>query len=169
MGDSVSDTLPESFDVSGLLRLLCVAYAEEVEAFHQYWVVRDFLVGLERVDVERTFNHFAHDELLDHGGKLLKRINELGGDISSISSLDKVHSLGGGVARELVTPYEVGALLQQNVESEKLAIARYREICAFCEGVDYVTFNVAREILSDEENHLSTLLEYLADLGYVVK
>ena len=47
---------------------------------------------------------------------------------------------------------------------EKDAIARYVEICEFTQGKDLVTFRVSRQILEDEQEHLSDLEDLRDDI-----
>ena len=57
-------------------------YAEELFAFYNYFVVKEFLIGHEHPSLQKKFEELAEDELNDHATKLLKRINELNDDIS---------------------------------------------------------------------------------------
>ncbi len=164
VSDSVAETLPSSLDVNYLLNLLSYAAAEEVRAYYQYRVVADFLVGVMRPDVERLFKTNAQDELDDHFQKLLKRISELGGNVETINSLSSFESLPLAPYRVPVAPYDVLECVEQNILSEKDAIARYVEICEFTQGKDLVTFRVSRQILEDEQEHLSDLEDLRDDI-----
>lgn len=162
--DSVGESLPDNFNVEGLKQILYRAAAEEIQAFYQYILPAKFLVGNLRPDVEKEFVKNAKDELDDHFEKLLTRLSQLGADVNPISNLYTLNqvALGKYIAPE--APYDVLKLIGDNIVAEKEAIITYTEMCQFCEGKDYVTFNMARSILSDEVEHLTELEDLRDDI-----
>lgn len=62
------------------------ALKEEFNAWYGYIIVKEWLTGLSRVDIEKMYDETAKDELEDHAFWLMKRINELGGTIEDISA-----------------------------------------------------------------------------------
>lgn len=162
--DSVGESLPLSFDVEGLKALLYRAAAEEIQAFYQYILPAKFLVGNLRPDVEKEFVENAKDELDDHFEKLLTRLNQLGADVTPISNLYTLNQVAVGKYIIPTAPYDVLKLIEDNITTEKDAIKTYTEICKYCEGQDWVSFNMARSILSDEEEHLTDLEDLKNDI-----
>lgn len=162
--DSVGESLPLSFDVEGLKALLYRAAAEEIQAFYQYILPAKFLVGNLRPDVEKEFVENAKDELDDHFEKLLTRLNQLGADVTPISNLYTLNQVAVGKYIIPTAPYDVLKLIEDNITAEKDAIKTYIEICKYCEGQDWVSFNMARSILSDEEEHLTDLEDLKNDI-----
>lgn len=167
--DSVGESLPLTFDVEGLKALLYRAAAEEIQAFYQYILPAKFLVGNLRPDVEREFVENAKDELDDHFEKILTRLNQLGADVTPISDLYTLNQVAVGKYIAPTAPYDVLKLIDDNITAEKDAIKTYTEICKYCEGQDWVTFNMSRSILSDEEEHLTDLEDLRNDIVSAAK
>lgn len=63
------------------------------------------------------------------------------------------------------TDFDVVNLLNQNVASERCAIVRYQEIAEFTDGKDFTTCDIAKHILSMEEEHEQDLQDYLRDIA----
>lgn len=163
--DSVEESFPVEYDLDGLKGLLYRAAAEEVQAYYQYILPAKFLVGPLRPDIEKEFVENAKDELDDHFDKILTRLSQLGADVTPIDSLDKLAGVAVGKYIVPEAPYDVSKLLMDNIEAEKEAIQTYRLLCGFTKEFDPVTHKMAKEILSDEEEHLSDLQDLLADVS----
>lgn len=148
-----------------ILDILSRAFCEEMLAWYQYWLPAKFLVGRERKSVESTFLDHATDESLDHGTKLLQRISELGGDVEGINSPDKWFELSECEYFPPEGEYDVEKLVQQNIYGEECAIQRYTELAALSQHTDPTTYHMALEILADEEEHLRSLKDFIADFG----
>lgn len=145
-----------------LLQELNSLYAEEIQAWYQYFVVKDFLVGNERASVQKSFEVLADDELNDHAVKLLKRINELGGEVyaTTLSSISEF-----ALSEFKTSNIDVESQLGINIEAEEEAIEHYKEVIELAEDIqDYTTYELLKEILADEEEHLTELQEYLNDI-----
>jgi bacterioferritin len=56
------------------------------------------------------------------------------------------------------------ALLKQNLDSERCAIARYQQICDMCFGKDYETFDISLKIMHDELDHEQDWEDFIKDL-----
>ena len=61
------------------------ALKEELNAWYGYMIVKEWLTGANRKDIEKFYEDTAKDELEDHAYWLMKRINQLGGTIEDIS------------------------------------------------------------------------------------
>lgn len=145
-----------------LLQELNSLYAEEIQAWYQYFVVKDFLVGNERDSVQKSFEVLADDELNDHAVKLLKRINELGGEVYA-TTLDSISEFA--LSEFKTSNIDVESQLGINIEAEEEAIEHYKEVIELAEdNQDYTTSELLKEILADEEEHLTELQEYLNDI-----
>ena len=147
-------------DNKKLLDLLNVAFAEEWLAYYQYWIGAHLAEGVLRHAVVKEFEEHAAEEL-EHAEKLAKRIAELGGTpLTNPNMFEKVAECKYEEPKNL----HVSILLQQNLASERCAVARYQPICEMCEGNDYITFNMAREILAEEVEHEQEIDSYLTDI-----
>lgn len=162
--DSVGDSLPASFDVNVVLSLLYRAAAEEVQAYYQYILPAKFMVGPFRPDAEKLFVENAEDELNDHFDKILTRLSQFDASVEPLSNLYSLNTVAVGKYIPPRSPYEVAQLLQDNIAAEKEAIKTYTELCKVCDGFDYVTFNMSRSILADEEEHLTELEDLYNDV-----
>ncbi len=147
-------------DNKKLVDLLNVAFAEEWLAYYQYWIGAQVAKGLLRTAVAAEFMEHANEEL-DHATKLAKRIVELDGTPLIDPDMWK---------KTAKCKYEapkdpcVHKLLEQNLDAERCAIARYQQICEMTEGKDYVTFHMSREILEEEVEHEQEIEDYITDI-----
>lgn len=141
-------------------------YAEEILQWYHYYIISNFLVGKERPNIEKTFVEFADDELNDHAVKLLKRINELGGDVEKLKILSNLASLSDCTYTTPTLPYDTKSLVLMNIEHEKCAIEGYKKLLNLTRDLDVTTYEMATEILADEEEHLRSLMDYVADMDF---
>ena len=143
-----------------LLEKLNIAYAEEWLAYYQYWLGAKVAVGTMRAEIIKEFEEHAEEEF-KHAGWLADRIIELGG--TPVLSPDDWSKFAKCKYEAPADEYIV-TLLNQNLESERCAIARYQGICDFCFGKDYETFRISQKILKDEIDHEQELEDFLADI-----
>ena len=147
-------------DHKELLEILNVAFAEEWLAYYQYWIGAQVATGPMRKAIASEFMEHAHEEL-DHATKLAVRIVELGG--KPLLDPDDWKKMA---QCKYEAPHNdfVEKLLEQNLVAERCAICRYQKICEMTEGKDYVTFHMARHILSEEVEHEHDLSDYIKDI-----
>ena len=161
IADKIDD--PEKYN-KDLVHKLQVAFAEEINAWYQYFVVIPFLHGKERKNIEDFYKTAAEDEYEDHATWLLNRINELGhtpDEVLDMYNLNKV------AAHKFIKPnkeFDVKESLQQNIEAEKGAIETYIDLVNFTKGIDPVTHRKMKQILADEQEHLTELNDFFADI-----
>ena len=161
IADKVDD--PEKFNKE-LVHKLQVAFAEEINAWYQYFVVIPFLHGKERKNIEDFYKTAAEDEYEDHAMWLLNRINELGHTPDEILDMYNLNKLA---AHKFIKPnkeFDVKESLQQNIEAEKGAIETYIDLVNFTKGIDPVTHRKMKQILADEQEHLTELNDFFADI-----
>lgn len=138
--------------------------AEEFIAWYQYYVVIPFLSGPERESVANKFKELADDELEDHATKLINRLNELGYSCA-LTTPDtwKDYAKMKASTAEL----RVDAQLALNIAAEEAAINHYTEVYNLATSLgDIVTADLLKEILADEQNHLSELNDFMKDLKF---
>ncbi len=132
-----------------LKELLNEAIARELQAVIQYMWQHVVAKGLCSPAVRDIFKKTAVDEM-KHAEALAERLDYLGGKPTTQP-----------------TPITVGETLEEMVrldlKAEEEAIALYRQIVeqAVSEG-DYVTEDLARSLLADEEEHLNEFQKLLA-------
>ena len=145
-----------------LLKLLKCAFAEEWLAYYQYWIGAKIAEGQERPCVVKEFEEHAQEEL-KHADWLADRIIQLG-EQPILNPMDwQKYAL---CKYEVPTNADTRILVDQNLISEKCAIARYQEICEVCQHMDYETFRVARKILKEELEHEQEMEDFIADFKY---
>ena len=150
-------------DVSEVLDELNAALSEEWLAFYQYWVGALVVKGAMRGDVQREFQEHAMEEF-EHAKLIADRIIELEG----VPVLDPKKWFD--LAKCAYTPptdVDVVKLLKQNVAAERCAILRYQTIAALTDGKDFTTYDIAKHILAEEEDHEQDLQDYLDDIAHM--
>ena len=146
-----------------ILTMLETLVAEELLAWYQYWIPLNFMSGQDRKSIEDEFRKHADEELNDHAAKLLKRISELGGDASSLMKFEP-KSLSNCQYIEPQVPYSTLQLVCDNIKAEKCAIEHYLALCDYTREKDPTTYELAVDILADEEEHLKDLEDFYQDI-----
>jgi bacterioferritin len=139
-----------------VLELLNEALKEELTAINQYWLHYRLLDnwGIKKL---AAFEKSESIDEMKHADRLAERILFLDG-------LPNFQALG-----RLRIGENVEEVLKAEMEAELQGAKLYREVIAHAETVhDYVTRDLAREILADEEGHidfLETQFEMIARMG----
>ena len=139
-----------------VLGLLNEALKEELTAINQYWLHYRMLDnwGIKKL---AAFEKSESIDEMKHADRLAERILFLDG-------LPNFQALG-----RLRIGENVEEILKADMEAEHQGAKLYRDVIALAEKVrDYVTRDLAREILADEEGHidyLETQLELMDKLG----
>ena len=139
-----------------ILELLNDALKEELTAINQYWLHYRMLDNWGVKKLAEYERHESIDEM-KHADRLADRILFLDG-------LPNFQALG-----RLRVGENVEEILKADMAAELQGAALYRDLVAHAEKVrDYVTRDLAREILADEEKHidfLETQFEMIARMG----
>ncbi len=165
MGKESVAILKNKLDVDALLAQLNAALSEEWLAYYQYWIGAKVAEGAMRPDVQAEFEEHAGEEL-NHAKLLVDRIIELEG----VPVLDPQKWFELARCKyDAPNDFDTVSLLKQNVAAERCAILRYQEIAEFTNGKDFTTCDIAKHILSQEEEHEQDLQDYLTDIARVKK
>jgi bacterioferritin len=139
-----------------VIELLNDALKEELTAINQYWLHYRMLDNWGVKKLAEYERHESIDEM-KHADSLAERILFLDG-------LPNFQALG-----RLRIGENVEEVLRADLEAEHQGAALYRELVAHAETVrDYVTRDLARSILADEEKHidfLETQFEMISRMG----
>lgn len=137
--------------------------AEEFQAWYQYKIVIPYITGDSRPDVKEFFEEAADDELNDHAEQLMKRIAELD-LVNSILPTPESWALAAR-AKFQTAPLDITSQLQINLTAEEEAIAHYHEVINMAESLqDFVTADILKKILADENEHKHSLEKLIQDL-----
>jgi bacterioferritin len=158
MGKQAVDIL--SIDVPRLIKLLNAALAEEWLAFYQYWIGARLMEGPMRSEIEPELLLHANQEL-NHAVLVAGRIIQLGG-IPVLHPQDWF-KLSHCKYDPPEDPY-VEVILEQNLQGERCAIHRYKEIADYTTGKDHTTHQMATTILNEELEHENDIEDWLTDL-----
>ena len=143
------------------------ALKEELNAWYGYLIVKEWLTGTDRKDIEKFYEDTAKDELEDHAYWLMKRINQLGGTIEDISMSSNSWETAN---HKYIAPtwskdnIDIKKSLEDNVKNEEGAIETYEELVKMTEDVDPTSNSKLKEILADEQEHLQELKDFLQDI-----
>lgn len=131
-----------------IVELLQKAYMMELETVANYLANSVHLEGVQAEEIKRALGDDVAEEL-GHARRLAERISQLGGRVPG--SLDLIRS-----QKSLQPPQEttnVESVIDGVIEAEAGAIAQYRKIVEATDGFDFVTQNLAVELMADEEQH----------------
>jgi len=143
------------------------ALKEELNAWYGYVIVKEWLKGTDRKDIEKFYEDTAKDELEDHAYWLMKRINQLGGTIEDISMSPNSWETAN---HKYIAPtwskdnIDIKKSLEDNITNEEGAIETYEELVKMTEEVDPASNSKLKEILADEQEHLQELKDFLQDI-----
>jgi bacterioferritin len=139
-----------------VIELLNEALKEELTAINQYWLHYRMLDNWGVKKLAEYERQESIDEM-KHADRLAERILFLDG-------LPNFQALG-----RLRIGENVEEILRADLEAEHRGAVLYRKLVAHAETVgDYVTRDLAREILSDEEKHIDfieTQFEMISRMG----
>ncbi len=149
-----------NLDVKKLIDMLNAALCEEWLAYYQYWIGARLMEGPMRSEIEPELLLHATQEL-NHAVMDVTRIIQLGG----IPVLDPAEwpKFARCKYESPVDPY-VEVILNQNLNGERCAIQRYKEIADFTNGKDHTTHQIATTILNEELEHEQDIEEWLTDI-----
>jgi bacterioferritin len=150
-----------------VIDLMKNALKEELNAWYGYMIVKEWLKGTDRKDVEKFYEDTAKDELEDHAYWLMERINQLGGTIEDITMSPNTWETA---KHKYIAPIwkngniNIKESLMINITNEEGAIETYEELVKVTDGVDPASNSKLKQILADEQEHLQELQDFIQDL-----
>jgi bacterioferritin len=142
-----------------IIKLLQAAYAAELETVANYLANSIWLDGLRAEEIKESLDEDVAEEL-GHAKQLAQRIKILGGKPPGSLDLPRTQ-------KSLQPPKDstdMRSVIEGVIEAEEGAIEGYKKLIKACDGVDYVTQDLAVGILADEEEHRSLFLGFLKSL-----
>lgn len=131
-----------------VVELLQKAYMMELETVQNYLANSVYLDGVQAEEIKKALAGDVTEEL-GHAQKLARRLKQLGARIPGSLALER--------DQESLQPPEestdIEAVVEGVLEAENDAIRHYAHIIDVTDGTDFVTQEMAIEILGDEEQH----------------
>ena len=141
-----------------ILQHLIKAYAMELETVQNYIAASVNPDGVRSDVIKKALAADVPTELM-HAQQLAMRIKTIGGVVPGSLALSKNQ-------KSLQPPKkstDVVSVIHGVIEAEEAAIAQYTKIIKACEGIDYVTQDLAIGILSGEEDHRREFIGFLKE------
>jgi len=141
-----------------IIKELSKAYAMELETVQNYIATAVNLDGVRSDVIKKALAADVTTEI-SHAQLLANRIKTIGGIVPGSLSLPRV--------QKYLQPHKdttnIVAAIKGVIEAEEAAIAQYNKIIKLCDGVDYVTQDMAIGILSGEEDHRREFIGFLKE------
>jgi len=150
-----------NLDVEKLIKILNEALSEEWLAYYQYWIGARLMEGPMRSEIEPELLLHATQEL-NHALLVVTRIIQLGG--TPVLNPADWFKLSKCEYAAPTDPY-VEVVLNQNLDGERCAIQRYKDLADFTNGKDHTTHQMATTILNEELEHEQDIEEFLTDIN----
>ncbi|MDF1756555.1 MAG: ferritin-like domain-containing protein [Verrucomicrobiales bacterium] len=145
-------------DNDEIIKELKVAYAMELETVQNYIAASVNLDGV-RSDVIKKALAADIAEELGHAQILANRIKTIGGIVPG--SFDNERNQK--TLQPLEDTTDVVSVIKGVIDAEEGAMAMYNKIIKMCDGVDYVTQDMAITLLSGEEDHRREFIGFLTE------
>ena len=141
-----------------IVKELIVSYWMEIETVMNYIANSTNLDGLRAEPIKEALAADITEEL-GHAQTLAKRIRELEGSVPGSEEFK--------ASQKMMQPpsdsTDVVSVIKGVIKAEEGAIAQYKKIIALCDGVDYVTQDVAIQSLASEEGHRREFVGFLTE------
>ncbi|TWT94045.1 Bacterioferritin [Botrimarina colliarenosi] len=140
-----------------VIELLTTAYSMELETVMNYLANSTNLDGVRAEEIKKSLAADIVEEL-GHAQMLAKRIKQIGGVAPGSSGV----KLGNQIQPPEDTTDVVG-VIKAVIAAEEAAVAQYRKIVKATDGEDYVTQDLAIQLMGDEEEHLVLFRGFLKE------
>ncbi|MEX2580747.1 MAG: ferritin-like domain-containing protein [Verrucomicrobiales bacterium] len=141
-----------------IIEHLRVAYAMELETVQNYIAASVNLDGVRSDVVKKALSADIPEEL-GHAQALAGRIKTIGGTVPGSFELDRSQK----ALQPLEDSTDIVSVIKGVIDAEKGAISQYNKIIQVCDGVDYVTQDMAITLLAGEEEHLCEFVGFLKE------
>ena len=132
-----------------IVEALQQAYWKEIETIMNYIANSTNLDGIRAEEIRETLSVEVTEEL-GHAQRLAARIKELDGIVEG-SMKFKAEQKTNQPPKKTT---DLESVIQGVIDAEEDAVNHYRKIIELTDGDDYVTQDLAIQLLGDEEGHL---------------
>jgi len=141
-----------------IIKELALAYAMELETAANYIAAS---INLDGVRCEVIKKALEADIIVEigHAQTLAQRIKTIGGIVPGSLSLPRSQ-------KSMQPPddtTDIVTVIKGVIEAEEAACKQYNKIIKLCDGVDYVTQDMAITILAGEEDHRREFIGFLKE------
>lgn len=141
-----------------ILSLLETAYWMELETVMNYISNSVNLDGVLAEEIKKSLGADVAAEI-GHAQQFARRIKTLSGTVPGSMSFRPSQALLQPPKRTT----DVVSVIKGVIAAEESAIAHYNKLIKECDGVDYVTQDMAIAILTDEQDHLREFEGFLKE------
>lgn len=141
-----------------IIKELTLAYAMELETIQNYLAASVNLDGIRSDVIKKALAADVPVELT-HAQMLGNRVKTIGGEVPGSLDLPRSQNF----LQPTKDSTDIVAIIKGVIKAEDGAIAQYNKIIKLCEGTDYVTQDLAIELLGDEENHRREFIGFLME------
>ena len=132
-----------------IVQALQEAYWKEIETVMNYLANSTNLDGIRAQEISEMLKLEVADEL-GHAQRIAERIKELDGKVQGSNSFKAAQTTSQPPADST----DLKTVIQGVIDAEADAIEHYKKIIKLTDGIDYVTQDLAIQLLGDEEKHL---------------
>ncbi|MGY8653628.1 MAG: ferritin-like domain-containing protein [Verrucomicrobiia bacterium] len=141
-----------------IIKELALAYAMELETAANYIAASVNLDGVRCEVIKKALQADITVEI-GHAQTLAQRIKTIGGIVPGSLSLPR--------SQKSMQPTDdttdIVTVIKGVIEAEEAACKQYNKIIKLCDGVDYVTQDMAITILAGEEDHRREFIGFLKE------
>jgi bacterioferritin len=141
-----------------VIALLTTAYNMELETVTNYLAASVNLDGVRAEEIKKSLAADVTGEL-GHAQQLGNRIKQLGGLVPGSQNLKFTQTS----LQPTSNTTDVVGVIKAVIEAEEAAINQYKKIIRETEGDDYVTQDLAIQLLADEEAHVVLFRGFLKE------
>jgi bacterioferritin len=142
-----------------IIKELKRSYDMEIETVMNYLANSIHLDGFHAMEIRELLKQDVGEEL-GHATQLAERIKVLNGRVPGSLEIE-LSQKGLQPPKE---PTDILSVVKGVIEAENGAIKQYRKIIELCEGSDYVTQDMAIQLMGDEEKHRREFEGFLRDM-----
>lgn len=141
-----------------IIELLTASYSAELETIANYIANSVNLDGVRAEQIKKTLEVDIAEELT-HAQQLATRIKTIGGSVPGSLALERNQQ----TLQPPADSTDVVAVIRGVIDAERSAIASYEALIEACDGVDYVTQDLAITLMGDEQEHLREFRGFLKE------
>jgi ferritin-like protein len=146
-------------NVDELIKQLVINSSVEFTAYYYFTLLRANCTGMEGEGIKGVIED-ARLEDLSHFESCIERIYQLGGQLPK-DATDYIKMSGCEFLQLPDIPTDLKAILEKCLKAEQGAIVNWDKVCNMTHGKDPMTYDIAKDILSEEIEHESWFLELL--------